>query len=297
MTGDIDLDGNNITGISSTPPTDTSIISKKYVKDNYVNSSGGTGVTGNLDMNTNIIFNLANDASLVSAVNREYVHSTFLQKSGGTMKGDINLNGNDINNLPNTPPSNSSAISKDYLTSNYSTSSNIRNTYFTKFGGRMQGILDMGNRNIIGIPDVMFSNCNVVNKGYIDNIASTLKQANKIIIYKELHFKEVKNATVWGQDSTTGSPIIPLQTLNIGSKSVVTILSISSDKETRTKPPNKRPSGLLDFTIQIFMRYYTDDGTTKGSGQVKIGTFKMSDFRYHEFTDGADTCIVYPVNI
>ena len=38
-----DLDGNDITGISSIPPTDSSIVSKKYVKDNYVNSSGGTG--------------------------------------------------------------------------------------------------------------------------------------------------------------------------------------------------------------------------------------------------------------
>ena len=44
MSGDIDLDGNDITGISSIPPTDSSIVSKKYVKDNYVNSSGGTGM-------------------------------------------------------------------------------------------------------------------------------------------------------------------------------------------------------------------------------------------------------------
>ena len=95
------------------PPTDTSVVSKKYVKDNYVNSSGGTGMIGNLDMNTNIIFNLANDSSLASAVNREYVHSTILQKSGGTMKGDINLNNNDINGLPSTPPTNSSAIKKN----------------------------------------------------------------------------------------------------------------------------------------------------------------------------------------
>ena len=72
-------------------------------------------MVGNLDMNRNMIFNLANVSSLGSAVNREYVHSTFLQKSGGTMTGNINLNNNYITGIPNTPSTNSSAISKNYL--------------------------------------------------------------------------------------------------------------------------------------------------------------------------------------
>ena len=162
MTGDIDLDGNDIKGIPSVPPTDSSMVSKKYVKDNYVNSSGGTGMTGNSDMNTNIIFNLANDSSLGSAINREYVHSTFLQKSGGTMSGNINLNNNDINNLPSTPPTNSTVISKNYLTKNYSTNTILQSIYLPKFGGRMQAILDMGGRNIIGVPIVPYLNPDAV---------------------------------------------------------------------------------------------------------------------------------------
>ena len=40
-----------------------------------------------------------------------------------------------------------------------------------------------------------------------------------------------------------------------------------------------------------------DDGTTKSLGEVTVGTFKMSDFRYHEITDGTSMAIVYPVNI
>ena len=54
---------------------------------------------------------------------------------------------------------------------------------------------------------------------------------------------------------------------------------------------------MLDSTIEILIKYYTDDGTTKCSGQVTVGTFKMSDFRHHEITDGSTTSIVYPVNI
>ena len=96
-------------------------------------------MVGNLDMNRNIIFNLANDSSLGSAVNREYVNVSFLQKAGGIMYGDINLNNNDITNLPSTAPTNSSAIRKDYLTSNYSTNTVLQNIYSPKFGGRMQG--------------------------------------------------------------------------------------------------------------------------------------------------------------
>ena len=45
------------------------------------------------------------------------------------------------------------------------------------------------------------------------------------------------------------------------------------------------------------MKYYADDGTTKSSGEVVIGTFKMSDLRYHEITDGSSIAVVYPVNI
>ena len=221
MTGDIDLDGNDITGISSIPPTDTSVVSKKYVKDNYVNSSGGTGMIGNLDMNCNIIFNLANDSSLGLAVNREYAHSTFLRKSGGTMSGDINLNNNDIIGLPHTPPTNSSAASKDYLTKNYMTNSVNMNIYLPKFGGRMQGLLDMDGRNIIGIADTRYSNSSsVVNKKYVDDkVAASLNKASKIIIYKELLFKELKRTAVWGQESTVGFPSLPLEIINPSSKS------------------------------------------------------------------------------
>ena len=245
-------------------------------------------MTGNLDMNRNIIFNLANDSSLGSAVNREYVHATFLQKSGGTMSGNINVSNNDIAGLPNAPPTGSSAVSKDYLTKNYTTTQNTMNTYLPKFGGRMQGILDMGGRSIIDVPIV------VVSKKYVDDrYAELKKEVSRIIIYRELHFKGLKRTTVWGQESSVGFPFLPLQTLNPNSKSVITILSISSDKDTRTS----KSSGLLDSTIQIFIKYYTDDGITKSSGQVTVGTFKMSDFRYHEVTDGKETSVVYPVNI
>ena len=71
--------------------------------------------------------------------------------------------------LPNTPPTNNSAINKNFLTQNYSKSSDIRNIYFPKLGGRLQGILDMNGRNIIDIPDNAYTNSStVVNRKHIE---------------------------------------------------------------------------------------------------------------------------------
>ena len=118
MSGDIDLDGNDITGIANVPPTNSSIVNKKYLTDNYVASSSGD-MFGNLNMNRNIVFNLANGSSLGSAVNREYVHATFLQKSSGIMKGDIDLNQNDIINISDTPSTDTNIVNKKYVVDNY----------------------------------------------------------------------------------------------------------------------------------------------------------------------------------
>ena len=148
---------------------------------------------------------------------------------------------------------------------------------------------------LLQIPDVPYLNLSsVVNKKYVDNIESELMvKINKVTVYRDLHFTGLGRSTVWGQIPTKGFPFLPLEVSNVGSKSVITILSISANKDNR----NNRKSGLLDSTIKISLKYYTDDGTTKGSGEVVVGTFKMSDFRYHEITDGSETSVVYPVNI
>ena len=77
------------------------------------------------------------------------------------------------------------------------------------------------------------------------------------------------------QGQLFGGKFLPLEIINSNSKTVITILSISSDKDTRTS----KQSGLLDSTIKILLKYYTDDGMT------------------NEITDGNSTAIVYPVNI
>ena len=221
---------------------------------------------------------MSNDSSLGSAVSREYVHSTVLQKSGGTMSGNINLNSNDITGLPNTPSTNSSAISKTYLD----------NKLFLGYVSNPSLIdFNMNDNYIINLKDPIFPDYGA-NKRYVDD------KTSKIIIYKDIHFKSVGRTTGWDQVSTAGFPFLPLEIIiNSNSKTVITVLSIPSDKDTRTS----KQSGLLDSTIKILLKYYMDDGTAKSFGEVTIGNFKMSDFRYHEITDGTSTAIVYVVNI
>ena len=146
----------------------------------------------------------------------------------------------------------------------------------------------MNRKNTIGISDFVNIDSAVVNKKYIDN------KTSKITIYKELHFKSVGRTTVWGQFSTPGFPFLPSEIYNLNSKTIITILSISSDTDARTA---SQRSGLLDSTIKISIKYYADDGTTKSSGEVVIGTFKMSDFRHHEVTDGSSIAVVFPMNV
>ena len=128
----------------------------------------------------------------------------FLQKAGGTMSGNINVNSNDITGLQNTPPTNSSAVSKAYITQNYDTASvirkHVRDVYLPKLGGRLQGILDMNGRNINNIPNIPYSNSSAVNKKYVDD------KTSKVTINKDLHFKPLGRTTVLGQVSTIGFP-------------------------------------------------------------------------------------------
>ena len=127
----------------------------------------------------------------------------------------------------------------------------------------MNGSIDMNRKNIIGISDFVNVDSAVVNKKYVDN------EPSKVTIYKELHFKSVGRTTVWGQFSTPGFPFLPFEIFNPNSKTIITILSISDSRTASQR------SGLLDSTIKISMKSYADDGTTKSSGEVVIGIFKM----------------------
>ncbi len=108
MVGDVSMDDNDITNLPDTPPTDNSVVCKKYV-DNEIGKITGSGggpstsgftMTGDINMGRNEVNNLPDTPSRDhSAVSKKYVTDNFCDTSGDTMTGNLNLGGHEIINL------------------------------------------------------------------------------------------------------------------------------------------------------------------------------------------------------
>ncbi len=145
MSGDIDMDGNEIVGLDD-PSNDSSAASKKYVDDylsktdatstyapidaSYMKaesdakysttSSGGLSascftMTGDIDMSDNKIKRLSTPTVVTSATNKSCMDNNFLSKHGGLILGNIAMSGQSITNLNPTPQSNNDAVTKSYV--------------------------------------------------------------------------------------------------------------------------------------------------------------------------------------
>ncbi len=107
MTGNINMQQNQIINLPDTPSQDHSAVSKKYVKDNFYNTSGDT-MTGNLNMGGYEITNIAKVPTTDnSAVTKKWVTDEFPTKleifNGFTLSGPIDMNSYEIYGLPDTP--------------------------------------------------------------------------------------------------------------------------------------------------------------------------------------------------
>ena len=86
------------------------------------------------------------------AASKGYTDSNFLDIAGGTMVGDIGMNGHDVTHLPNIPPTDNPATSKKYVDD-----------------GTMTGDINMGGYEVIGVTSVPSFNNSLVNKKYVDD--------------------------------------------------------------------------------------------------------------------------------
>ena len=81
---------------------------------NYILKSG---LTGNLDMKNHNINNVKETTSSHQAMNFTQLNnelSNYLHETGGTMKGDIDLNGNSIYGIQHTV-NKTSAVNREYV--------------------------------------------------------------------------------------------------------------------------------------------------------------------------------------
>ena len=75
-------------------------------------------MTGNLDMNNNRIYNVAQPNGDNQPATKIWSENKFLDKSSGVMAGPLNMSNNIITHLAN-PTANGDAMNKSYIDTNF----------------------------------------------------------------------------------------------------------------------------------------------------------------------------------
>ncbi len=171
MVGNVDMGGYEIKNMLRTPTTDLSAVTKKWVSDQFPTKQevlGGFTLTDPLDLSGNEVRGLPDIPTTDnSAASKKYVDSKVTEGGGGggglttsgfSMTGDINMQQNEIINLPDSPTLDHSATSKKYVADNFVNSS----------GDVMTGDLNMGGHVVINV-GAPTTNTDLTTKKYVDD--------------------------------------------------------------------------------------------------------------------------------
>jgi hypothetical protein len=137
MQGDIDMNGNEISGLAD-PINDDMAASKGFIESNFLDLAGGT-IVGKIDISgyeiTNMLRMPTTDLSIVT---KKWVTDEFPTKQevlgGFTLTGSLDLSGNEIYGLPDVPTTDNSATSKKYVDSKITTGGGLSDSGFTMQG-------------------------------------------------------------------------------------------------------------------------------------------------------------------
>ena len=211
MNGDINMNNNFIQNVA-TPTSSHQGVNKGYCDYNFLNRQKGGVIMGPLSMNRNDLIGIPDTPKFgYSAVNKNYVDGEFVKKTGDTMTGVLNMNGNKIKNV-GTPytyendaavnvgffntelnASNSNVFTqitnayKQYVDGEIGKTASVDTTQFIKKDGSvpMAADLDMGTHKIINVGQPTIDT-DAASKGYIDN---TLAESHLISSYQSNEFK------------------------------------------------------------------------------------------------------------
>ena len=99
METDINMNNNYIQNVA-TPTSSHQATNKGYCDYNFLNRQKGGVIMGPLSMNRNDLIGIPDTPKFgYSAVNKNYVDGEFVKKTGDTMSGVLNMNGNKIKNV------------------------------------------------------------------------------------------------------------------------------------------------------------------------------------------------------
>ncbi|MBF5051166.1 hypothetical protein CLAVI_000802 [Candidatus Clavichlamydia salmonicola] len=166
LAGDIDVGGNSITGLA-TPHHPTDAVNLTYLQSsiamisaknlNVLSLSGGK-LSGSIDLDGNIITGLSNPVHPTDAVNVAFVKNALGQistkslraipVSGGTLSGDLNLDGYTITGLAH-PVNPTDAVTLEYFKDKIRQISSKTLEVLPLTGGKLFGDIDLQSQGII----------------------------------------------------------------------------------------------------------------------------------------------------
>ena len=180
-------------GFGNVSPGD---LATKDELDSYLLLNGSSPMTGDLNLGSHKITNLATPILSTDAVTKQYVDvefqtiesefatalQSYLQLKGGTMQGSLNMGGFSLTNL-DAPVNASDAATKQYVDSQISGAG--QGDFLSNGSIPMTGNLQMNNHRITGVSDPT-SDTDASNKSYVDssisnaveNLASSSDLAN-----------------------------------------------------------------------------------------------------------------------
>ena len=125
-----------------------------------------------INMNNNLIQNIATPTSSHQVTNKGYCDYNFLNRQkGGVLMGPLSMNQNDLTGIPDTPKFGYSAVNKNYVDAKIPS---VDSTQFVKKAGDLMiGDLDMGSHFEKNVGINLSDDSTVVPRSYVDSFANS----------------------------------------------------------------------------------------------------------------------------
>ena len=193
----INMNNNFIQNVA-TPTSSHQATNKGYCDYNFLNRQKGGVIMGPLSMNRNDLIGIPDTPKFgYSAVNKNYVDGEFVKKTGDTMSGGLNMNGNKIKNV-GTPYTyeNDAAVNVGFFTTELNASNS---NLFTQITNAYKQYVDHSHvspsglqrdafRYLMEVTDGSLSENNIEVTGIVDFTASPHqinKKAYEFILVKD----------------------------------------------------------------------------------------------------------------
>ena len=136
-----------------------------------------------INMNNNLIQNIATPTSSHQVTNKGYCDYNFLNRQkGGVLMGPLSMNRNDLIGIPDTPKFGNSAVNKNYVDGEIT---KIDTTQFVKkVGDTMTGALNMNGNQIIRLKEPV-SSSDASTKGYTDRKIDNIQKIDTTLFIKK----------------------------------------------------------------------------------------------------------------